>query len=222
MTYRAAARLLPQRHGLRRQQRPDRFQGHPRLQRPGATARAPRCSRFLRSRWRSASSSAARIVDLEIRQGAGRDPRRREPHALPRLPRREPTSCSSSRCRPAWPASPARSTCRRSASSIPSEFAPANSIEVVIWVAVGGRGTLIGAVLGAILVNYAKTTFTTGALAPYWLFVLGGLFVARDAVPAAGASSAPSRTGGRDAPRTRGGRSAERRRRRSRGAKPAE
>jgi urea transport system permease protein len=48
----------------------------------------------------------------------------------------------------------------------------------VIWVAVGGRGTLTGAVLGAFLVNYAKTTFTTGALAPYWLFVLGGLFVA--------------------------------------------
>jgi urea transport system permease protein len=60
----------------------------------------------------------------------------------------------------------------------PSEFAPANSIEAVIWVAVGGRGTLTGAVLGAILVNYAKTTFTTGLLAPYWLFVLGGLFIA--------------------------------------------
>ncbi len=60
----------------------------------------------------------------------------------------------------------------------PSEFAPGNSIEAVIWVAVGGRGTLIGAVLGAILVNYAKTTFTSGPLAPYWLFVLGGLFIA--------------------------------------------
>ena len=59
----------------------------------------------------------------------------------------------------------------------PGEFAPANSIEAVIWVAVGGRGTLTGAVLGAILVNYAKTTFTTGFLAPYWLFLLGGLFV---------------------------------------------
>jgi urea transport system permease protein len=59
----------------------------------------------------------------------------------------------------------------------PSEFTPANSIEAVIWVAVGGRGTLTGAVLGAILVNYAKTTFTTGLLAPYWLFLLGGLFV---------------------------------------------
>ncbi len=59
----------------------------------------------------------------------------------------------------------------------PSEFQPANSIEVVIWVAVGGRGTLTGAALGAVLVNFAKTTFTTGFLAPYWLFVLGALFV---------------------------------------------
>jgi urea transport system permease protein len=92
----------------------------------------------------------------------------------------------------------------------PSEFAPGNSIEAVIWVAVGGRGTLIGAIAGAVLVNYAKTFFTGGTtislgwlfnlapspiahtaafaslkdnlsvipLSPYWLFVLGGLFVA--------------------------------------------
>ena len=60
----------------------------------------------------------------------------------------------------------------------PSEFAPANSIEAVIWVAVGGRGTLTGAVLGAFVVNYAKTYFTSGVLAPYWLFTLGGLFIA--------------------------------------------
>ena len=59
----------------------------------------------------------------------------------------------------------------------PSEFAPGNSIEAVIWVAVGGRGTLAGAVLGAVLVNYAKTYFTSGVLAPYWLFMLGGLFI---------------------------------------------
>jgi urea transport system permease protein len=59
----------------------------------------------------------------------------------------------------------------------PSEFAPANSIEAVIWVAVGGRGTLTGAVLGALVVNYAKTVFTSGVLAPYWLFMLGALFV---------------------------------------------
>jgi urea transport system permease protein len=60
----------------------------------------------------------------------------------------------------------------------PGEFDPANSIEIVIWVAVGGRGTLVGPIIGAILVNFTKTWFTTGALAPYWLFVLGGLFVA--------------------------------------------
>ena len=59
----------------------------------------------------------------------------------------------------------------------PSEFSPANSIEIVVWVAVGGRGTLVGAALGAVVVNYAKTYFTTGLLAPYWLFALGGLFV---------------------------------------------
>src|ERR1700752_5205303 len=59
----------------------------------------------------------------------------------------------------------------------PSEFAPGNSIEAVIWVAVGGRGTLIGAALGAIVVNYAKTYFTSGALAPYWLFMLGAMFI---------------------------------------------
>jgi urea transport system permease protein len=59
----------------------------------------------------------------------------------------------------------------------PSEFAPGNSIEAVIWVAVGGRGTLVGAALGAIVVNYAKTFFTSGMLAPYWLFMLGAMFI---------------------------------------------
>jgi urea transport system permease protein len=59
----------------------------------------------------------------------------------------------------------------------PSEFSPANSIEAVVWVAVGGRGTLVGAALGAVVVNLCKTIFTTGALAAYWLFALGGLFV---------------------------------------------
>ena len=59
----------------------------------------------------------------------------------------------------------------------PSEFAPANSIEAVIWVAVGGRGTLVGAAVGAVVVNFLKTWFTTGFLAPYWLFALGMLFI---------------------------------------------
>jgi urea transport system permease protein len=58
----------------------------------------------------------------------------------------------------------------------PSEFAPINSIEVVIWVAVGGRSTLYGAAAGAVLVNYAKTFFT-GALPDVWLYALGALFV---------------------------------------------
>jgi urea transport system permease protein len=58
----------------------------------------------------------------------------------------------------------------------PSEFQPINSIEIVIWVAVGGRGTLYGAVAGAVLVNYAKTYFT-GAMPEFWLYALGALFV---------------------------------------------
>lgn len=58
----------------------------------------------------------------------------------------------------------------------PGEFSPLNSIEIVIWVALGGRGTLWGAVIGAVLVNYAKTQFT-GWLPEGWLFLLGGLFV---------------------------------------------
>ncbi|MCZ2721366.1 urea ABC transporter permease subunit UrtC [Marinomonas sp. 15G1-11] len=58
----------------------------------------------------------------------------------------------------------------------PGEFSPINSIEIVIWVAVGGRGTLIGAIIGALLVNYAKTRFT--AIMPEaWLFALGAMFV---------------------------------------------
>ena len=58
----------------------------------------------------------------------------------------------------------------------PGEFAPLNSIELVVWVALGGRGTLYGAALGAGVVNYAKTVLT-GALPEVWLFVLGTLFV---------------------------------------------
>ena len=58
----------------------------------------------------------------------------------------------------------------------PGEFAPLNSIEAVVWVAVGGRGTLFGAAFGAILVNYAKTWFTA-SFPEVWLFALGALFV---------------------------------------------
>jgi urea transport system permease protein len=59
----------------------------------------------------------------------------------------------------------------------PSEMSPANSIEMAIWVAVGGRGTLAGAILGAGLVNGAKSVFTV-AFPEYWLYVLGTLFIA--------------------------------------------
>ncbi len=58
----------------------------------------------------------------------------------------------------------------------PGEFSPLNSIELVVWVAVGGRATLYGAVLGAIAVNYGKTYFTA-ALPDLWLFALGALFI---------------------------------------------
>jgi len=58
----------------------------------------------------------------------------------------------------------------------PSEFLPANSIEIVIWVAIGGRGSLYGAVLGGVLVNYAKS-YLTGAFPEVWLYALGALFI---------------------------------------------
>lgn len=58
----------------------------------------------------------------------------------------------------------------------PGEMSPANSIEIAIWVAVGGRGTLVGPVVGAFVVNLAKSWFTV-SLPEYWLFVLGALFV---------------------------------------------
>jgi urea transport system permease protein len=59
----------------------------------------------------------------------------------------------------------------------PSELQPANSIEMAIWTAVGGRGTLFGAALGALVVNTAKSWFTV-ALPEWWLYVLGALFIA--------------------------------------------
>jgi len=58
----------------------------------------------------------------------------------------------------------------------PSEFSPANSIEAAIWVAVGGRGTLSGAILGAVLVNFGKTYFTS-AIPSLWLYALGAIFI---------------------------------------------
>ena len=66
----------------------------------------------------------------------------------------------------------------------PGEFAPVNSIEVVVWAAVGGRGTLLGPVIGALLVNAGKSYFTAAA-PEFWLFVLGCAVRLRHAVPAA-------------------------------------
>ena len=58
----------------------------------------------------------------------------------------------------------------------PGEFAPLNSIEIVVWVALGGRATLFGAIVGALIINYAKSWFTV-EFPEVWLFALGGLFV---------------------------------------------
>src|SRR5207253_7407344 len=58
----------------------------------------------------------------------------------------------------------------------PSEMSPGNSIEMAISVAVGGRGTLFGPILGAFIVNGAKS-FLTASLSDYWLFFLGAMFV---------------------------------------------
>ncbi|HJQ56472.1 MAG TPA: urea ABC transporter permease subunit UrtC [Vineibacter sp.] len=95
----------------------------------------------------------------------------------------------------------------------PGEFSPANSIEIAIWVAVGGRGTLLGAILGAFIVNIAKT-WLTGAAPEIWLFFLGALFIvvtlflpngvvgvvrdwqARRATARAGAAAAPELANG--------------------------
>ena len=58
----------------------------------------------------------------------------------------------------------------------PSEMSPANSIEIAIWVAVGGRGTLVGPIVGAFLVNYGKSFFTQ-QFPEYWLYALGLIFI---------------------------------------------
>jgi urea transport system permease protein len=58
----------------------------------------------------------------------------------------------------------------------PGEFDPANSIEAVIWVAVGGRGTIVGPIVGALAINVGKSWFTA-ILPEFWLFALGGIFV---------------------------------------------
>ena len=91
----------------------------------------------------------------------------------------------------------------------PSEFSPINSIEIVVWVAVGGRATLIGAVIGAIAVNFAKTWFT-GAFPEIWLFALGVLFIVVTIVTPQGImGSLRNRFGSRAAGRTADEKTAE-------------
>jgi urea transport system permease protein len=58
----------------------------------------------------------------------------------------------------------------------PSEMAPDKSLEAVVWVAVGGRGTLVGPILGALGVNWLKS-YATHKAPEYWLYMLGGLFI---------------------------------------------
>ena len=90
----------------------------------------------------------------------------------------------------------------------PSEMSAANSIEIAIWAAVGGRGTLIGPIVGAFLVNGAKSWLTVTA-PEVWLYFLGGLFIivtlylphgvvgwVRRHLGRVGASAEPSRGGG--------------------------
>ncbi|MDA8108757.1 MAG: urea ABC transporter permease subunit UrtC [Betaproteobacteria bacterium] len=80
----------------------------------------------------------------------------------------------------------------------PSEMSPANSIEIAIWVAVGGRGTLVGAALGALLVNGAKSFFTQ-QFPDYWLYFLGLLFVLVTLLMPQGVAGALRRLRGRPA-----------------------
>ena len=67
----------------------------------------------------------------------------------------------------------------------PSEMSPANSIEIAIWVAVGGRGTLVGADRSAPVSSTARRACSRVAFPEYWLFFLGAALHRRDAVPAA-------------------------------------
>ncbi len=80
----------------------------------------------------------------------------------------------------------------------PSEFAPANSIEAVIWVALGGRGTLWGAIIGAVGVNAAKS-WLTGAFPEIWLYRPGRPVRRGDPVPAQGHRRDAARAAGQAA-----------------------
>ena len=112
---------------------------------------------------------------LAARQGHGRGARCRIPHPLHRLPR---GAREALRLHPVGLMAGVAGALYVPQVGIinPGEFAPANSIEVVIWMAVGGRGTLVGPIIGALIVNAGKSYFTA-AFPDAWLLVLGALFV---------------------------------------------
>ena len=173
---RADARVLPQRHGLRRQQRLHRLQGHPRL-RPAAgqhARRAARASRPSRSRRATCACRADRRVARRPRDP--RDPRRREPHAVPRLSASSRTSSGCSSSRRSSPASPARCTCRRSASSTRASSRRSTRSK---WSS-GSRSAAAARSTAPPPARCWSTTprpIFTGALPEVWLYALGALFV---------------------------------------------
>ena len=115
--------------------------------------------------------------DIDLRQGPRRHPRRRKPDALPRLPGRE---LQTARVRRIGLHGGARRRALRAAGrNHQSIGVPARQFDR--GGDLGGRGGAGnvdgGGILGAVVVNFLKTIFTSGALAPYWLFVLGSIFV---------------------------------------------
>ena len=134
---RGDAAVLPQRDRLRRQQRLHRLQAHPRLPDP-----TPRPARALRSPARCWSRRSSRPLPRDLQ--VGRVLRRSATPSRVMFCGYNPVhyKLASGRSRRCSAASRARSTCRRWASSIRARCRPANSIEIAIWVAVGGRGTL--------------------------------------------------------------------------------
>ena len=169
------ARLLPQRDGLRRQQRPHRLQGPAGLQPPGGRAPASGSSSPRPWPWRLGYLACRAIVTSRLGRVAVaiRDAEGRTRFIGYRVEHVKLAIFTFS----AVLAGIAGALYVPQVGIInPGEFSPLNSIEVVIWVAVGGRATLYGAVVGAVLVNYGKT-YLTGAMPDAWLFALGGLFV---------------------------------------------
>jgi urea transport system permease protein len=175
LTYALMLAFFPQRHGLRRQQRPDRLQGAPRLQ-PAGRWHPQRALRRHRAGagggyLLAASSSQSKLGGCWWRCAT---PSGRTRFLGYRVEHYKLFVFVVS----AMLAGIAGALYVPQVGIInPGEFAPINSIEAVIWVAVGGRGTLFGAALGAVLVNYAKTWTSPARCPEVWLFCSGALFV---------------------------------------------